>query len=767
MLLRKSDGNTHIEEVFITPKKGNQHPYWKKVEKGEEEESEEHQPKQPDEPGKKRKKKADVPGKKRKKKVEDPSKQHTAEPDDGGKRKAAEPDSSKHSAQPDDSGKRKAAEDSEHQKAAQQNDSSKQSSQTESGHQQAEQPDVETVKNATKKFCKQFKTNDELMAELRHRGIPWQENAHQGINIKNVKLALNAAFANRQYGFDVNNIPARQTAPAPVNIEAEKRAAETKHIKSMVKLIYQSFDDVNDYYDAIKKLGISWRVTASDNITRMNANAAVTEAVRNGLDIGELYTRAQQIANEKAEQKANEVMFTPVKQGDDIVPGPVQVAQESKDDVQKLYATCKSDSEFYDKLRKLGIKWKYCRNPNTNIMRAMMAASHRVDEGLNLFTGEMGQHRKVPSTLTPEQKIGGVPRPLPIPKEAKDLVKQIHKSCKDRYDFLDKLRAVGIKWTEHDHRGINLMRAKMLASQLVNAGFDLVGAIKQQFSDFVLKPTEDQNQQALPFMGQVQTSTQPPLATGQQSEPTVDELEQKVADTEVKAAQAEAKAANAEVKAAKKKLKAARKRASKKTDNQLSLFDETGTEPAKPSVDAEQIKQNLLALNNKSAEQTTTESTTTETKPKKTRKKKATIATETTETTETKPKRTRKKKATTETKPVESESSATTAEQPTTGTESAEKPKKTRKKKVDTAQIKQDLLKLDSKPATDESDKLSESAEKPKKTKTKSDNQTTLDLGESTESDETKPAKKSKKSKKKSAKKTDNQTSLFDEIVAA
>lgn len=75
-----------------------------------------------------------------------------------------------------------------------------------------------------------------------------------------------------------------------------------------------------------------------------------------------------------------------------------------------------------------------------------------------------------------------VPSKSKVSAESKVRVKQFHASCKDNTEFLQQLKDLGVQWKESIHQGINLMRAKMALSLMIENGFE-VGKQKSSKKD--------------------------------------------------------------------------------------------------------------------------------------------------------------------------------------------------------------------------------------------------------------------------------------------
>lgn len=136
-------------------------------------------------------------------------------------------------------------------------------------------------------------------------------------------------------------------------------------------------------------------------------------------------------------------------------------------------AKFKDKASFLKDLKDRGITWEESSHPAINFMRAKMALNNAIINGTHGFTFTVGAQ---PPTVPPNPSK---PSKSTLSQMAKDKTKDFRKSCKDRADFLDKLKKLGITWTEHSNSNINHMRACVALSKRVEEGFDPQAELKK------------------------------------------------------------------------------------------------------------------------------------------------------------------------------------------------------------------------------------------------------------------------------------------------
>lgn len=281
-LLNKS---LYAKKVWIVPKDGKTKPHWRTVRAGD-----------GDEPAEDKPKKQDEQTNPRHAKQEEQSSNPTKQVDES---------KGKHHKQETQSSKSNKSDDQTSSKQKQDDSAQSQQTQTQQPQQQKHWSTMkipQAIRDANKKYAAQFKSPDELLKDLKAKGITWNEHEHKGINVMRAKMALNAAIMNESHGF-------KSPFSSPVSDESQSDKADgkstsassddkttpdtqpktptgkaSKESKTKTHEFYLSCGDRQDFYNKLKAMGVNWTENAHDGINLMRAKMALSLKIENGFD---------------------------------------------------------------------------------------------------------------------------------------------------------------------------------------------------------------------------------------------------------------------------------------------------------------------------------------------------------------------------------------------------------------------------------------------------------------------------------------------------
>ena len=182
-----------------------------------------------------------------------------------------------------------------------------------------------------------------------------------------------------------------------------------------------------------------------------------------------------------------------------ITPPPVE--HKEKDEVTKIankfHDRFGTNEEFIKELKKRGIRWNVNSDSKINLMRAKMALKDAIKHGYDPFNSKKppvvpevkSKSPVVQAKETPVKMDMKTPTTPQADKVANDFLK--NECGGDRNKFFEKIKAMGVRWTETKHEGTNFMFAKRMFKLAIDRGLDINNPVAQVIPTPTQKPKDE------------------------------------------------------------------------------------------------------------------------------------------------------------------------------------------------------------------------------------------------------------------------------------
>lgn len=205
------------------------------------------------------------------------------------------------------------------------------------------------------------------------------------IDRKTVKNANGDAMSFDNF-FDANdelsNALAEAESPekAKPAANAGKSGKTSQSAKDKTNEIHKNSGSNDEFLKKCKDLGVEWTEVNNAGINLMRAKMALSKAIDGGLDASSISTASA--APSAASKTTNDKNTAGNKK---TAPAAnKKVSQASKDKVAEIHKQCGSNDAFIKKAKDLGVEWSENSNAGINLMRAKMAMSKAIENGLDV-----------------------------------------------------------------------------------------------------------------------------------------------------------------------------------------------------------------------------------------------------------------------------------------------------------------------------------------------------------------------------------------------
>lgn len=205
------------------------------------------------------------------------------------------------------------------------------------------------------------------------------------IDRKTVKNANGDAMSFDNF-FDANDelsnalAEAKSSEKAKPAAPAGKSGKTSQSAKDKTNEIHKNSGSNDEFLKKCKDLGVEWTEVNNAGINLMRAKMALSKAIDGGLDVSSISTASA--APSAASKTANDKNTAGDKK---TAPAAnKKVSQASKDKVAEIHKQCGSNDAFIKKAKDLGVEWSENSNAGINLMRAKMAMSKAIENGLDV-----------------------------------------------------------------------------------------------------------------------------------------------------------------------------------------------------------------------------------------------------------------------------------------------------------------------------------------------------------------------------------------------
>lgn len=220
-------------------------------------------------------------------------------------------------------------------------------------------------------------------------------------------------------GHPQRNAAPQVSTPAPVPKKVHGNSIPDDAKTKATAWQNKNFSDRDSFLAALKQMGITWNENANAGINFMHAKAALAKKIADGFDPDN--PTAMPVT-----QSAQVVATTPPPKSNvpyDISQVPstrIKASDASKDAVNKfIEADCNGDkSEFFQKMRQMGVAWRETAHEGTNFMFAKFALAVAMDNGFDVHNPSAG--------LTPPKDESMLEIPAGATEREKNLIKHIN-----------------------------------------------------------------------------------------------------------------------------------------------------------------------------------------------------------------------------------------------------------------------------------------------------------------------------------------------------